>query len=296
MHFSGCDFPLRTISYLAFQYLDKRIVIDAMDTPCINNDVLNWCDVYGKVNFSYDELPKDLGRKVVPIGPSFAVRIWPLCQAGFLAFTNWTKSKLNKKYFRNYIANYYRQFRYRLPEAQYSYATPGKHYVFFLASLWKSAKKTNYYRTNFIKSCKTIEGIEFEGGFTPRTANDVSGFEKYTVARRYGITEYIEKVKRSLIVFNTPAVDECLGWKLGEFLALGKAIISTPLAREMPAELIHEKHIHFVDGTEESICSAIKLLQADYDYRKSLEINVRQYYMEHLRPDHVIDKLLGLAL
>jgi glycosyltransferase involved in cell wall biosynthesis len=141
-----------------------------------------------------------------------------------------------------------------------------------------------------------MASIEFEGGFAP-PGNDieVTGYEEHTVVRRYGIAEYIAKTKRSLAVFNTPAVHDCLGWKLGEFLALGKAIISTPLAREMPADLVHGKHVHFVDGSEESIREAISLIQINPDYRKNLEFNARQYYLEYLKPARVIDRLIDFA-
>ena len=280
----------------AFQFHEKRIVIDAVDMPNINKDVLEWCDVYGKVNFSYAELPSRHVEKIVPIGPSFGVRIWPFFYAGVLALSNWPKSKLRKKYFRSYIANYFRQFRYRLPESQYFYTIPEKNYIFFLSTIWKGFPKTNNYRMTFIKYCKSMESIEFEGGFAPQINNKASGYDEYKISRRYGIAEYIEKTKRSMIVFNTPAVKDCLGWKLGEYLALGKAIISTPLVREMPAKLIHGKHVHFTDGSEESIYEAIKLILNDQEYRKTLEINAREYYLEYLKPERVIDKLINLVV
>ena len=40
------------------------------------------------------------------------------------------------------------------------------------------------------------------------------------------MNEWISKTKQSAIVFNTPAFWSCHGWKLGEYLAMGKCIIS----------------------------------------------------------------------
>ena len=54
-------------------------------------------------------------------------------------------------------------------------------------------------------------------------------------------------------MLNTPGVSGCLGWKLGEYLALGKAIISTPIQRQLLADLEHGTHIHVVDGSEDSM-------------------------------------------
>ncbi len=74
-------------------------------------------------------------------------------------------------------------------------------------------------------------------------------FVDFTMASRIPFTEYMTKLKSSLVIFNTPAVFGCHGWKLAEFRALGKAIISTPLTRELPSPLEHGTHVHFVDGS-----------------------------------------------
>ena len=56
IHFGNSDFPLRMISYLAFEYKGKRYLIDAMDTSHIDEPALQWCDLCGKVNYSKDEI------------------------------------------------------------------------------------------------------------------------------------------------------------------------------------------------------------------------------------------------
>ena len=60
------------------------------------------------------------------------------------------------------------------------------------------------------------------------------------------MTEWMHKTKMSEVVFNTPAFWECHGWKLGEYLALGKAIISTPLSNDLPYPLEHGKNIYMI--------------------------------------------------
>ena len=52
------------------------------------------------------------------------------------------------------------------------------------------------------------------------------------------VTISCERTARSAVVFNCPAVHGCLGWKLGEYLTLRKAIISTDLGRRLPAPLV----------------------------------------------------------
>jgi glycosyltransferase involved in cell wall biosynthesis len=104
----------------------------------------------------------------------------------------------------------------------------------------------------------------------------------------------LEKTKSSALVFFTPAVWHSHTFKLAEYLALGKAIISTPIVRELPAPLVHGCHIHYVDGSLDSMRAAIQLLLDDHDYRKHLERNAYDYYSSFLSPKRVIERLLGL--
>jgi glycosyltransferase involved in cell wall biosynthesis len=96
------------------------------------------------------------------------------------------------------------------------------------------------------------------------------------------------------VAFNNPAVHGCLGWKLGEFLAMGKAIVSLPIERVLPAPLEHGVHLHVVDGTPESLDDAIARLRSDDPYRRTLEVNARRWYEQHLAPERLATRLVGL--
>jgi glycosyltransferase involved in cell wall biosynthesis len=113
-----------------------------------------------------------------------------------------------------------------------------------------------------------------------------------SAARRYSISEYIDKLGRAAVAFNNPAVHGCLGWKLGEYLALGKAIISLPLERALPAPLEHGVHLHVVDGSAASIDDALDRLRRDDTYRRTLETNARQWYEQNLAPEQLARRLL----
>jgi hypothetical protein len=54
---------------------------------------------------------------------------------------------------------------------------------------------------------------------------------------------------------------------LGEYLAMGKAIISTPLSNKLPEDFIHGKIIHIISNLEE-LKNAILLIIEDNSYRK----------------------------
>ena len=102
--------------------------------------------------------------------------------------------------------------------------------------------------------------------------------------RRYPILEFIAKLQRSAASFIVPGVHDCLTWRLGQSLALGKAIIATPLARAMPVPLEHGRNVHLVDGSEAAIQDALQKICGDAAYRRQLEREARSYYERYLAP------------
>jgi glycosyltransferase involved in cell wall biosynthesis len=267
-----------------------RLCIDALDGPEVEEALMGWCEVYAKINVDPSSKWAGANGKLMCIGPSFGVRAFGAAEtllhaAATLRYFRTIRQK------REHLAGYYRQWAYRLPEPQYQPAVSRTDYVFFTGSLWKREQETNRHRASFIRACKSLTQVAFEGGFAPRERKDVPGFEDITVQCRYSFPEYLSKIKLSAVAFNTPAVLSCHGWKLGEFLALGKAIVSTPLVRALPAPLVHGEHLHLVDGSEASIREAVERIIGDAAYKRKLERNARQYYEQFLSPEAVVGHL-----
>ncbi len=278
-----------------------KVFVDTQDSSALYEESLDWCDSYAKINVDAGALGGEARSKVLSIGPSFGIRIWGLMRAGTLAAGNFRRSGAMMSGLhavRELFANYWRQYHYRLPLSAFEPGRTEDGYVFFLTSLWRrelGCVRCNEHRAGFIKACRDMAGIRFEGGFAPRPSGYAPGFEALMIDRRYTFPEYLAKVKRSVVAFNTPAVYGCHGWKLGEYCALGKAIISTPLSRELPAPLEHGTHIHFVDGSVEGIREAIRLIVEDGDYRRRLERNARSYFEKHLAPSMCVDRIMKNA-
>lgn len=290
--FGGGAIGCNGLAFVTNGISTKRIYIAAEDRAIYRTDALEWCDVYAKVNVDPALIPPEFAEKILPIGPSFAVRFFPPLLALYRAVAAFRPTHRKR---REHFANFYRQCKYRLPASAYGPGVTEKNYVFMNSSIWKGDTHINEARVLFIEACRSIPGLMFEGGFRPRQPNDVPGYEKYTSCVNYSHIEYIEKTKASAVVFNTPAVQRCHGWKLGEFLALGKAIVSTPLERLMPVPLEHGREIHFVDGSVESIRDAVRLICSDDAYRRRLERGAREYYDKYLSPAAVIDRILAAS-
>jgi hypothetical protein len=277
------------------QGVDRRIYIGPDDMPELDPSALEWADVYGKVNLLPELVPPDSASKVIPIGPSHAVRAWNL--PGSVSTAVRTHAAGGRFVgMREHYRRYWLQYRRRQPEIAYEPGRADPAYVFYNAWLWAKHGDVNPPRAEFIRACRALEPeITFEGGFIARRRNDLPEYSDLLASRPYSLAEYLERIKRSTVVFNNPAVHRCHGWKLAEFLRLGKAIISLPLSREMPAPFVHGEHAHFVDGDAVSIREAVLLLVRDRDYRARLEFKARDYYLRYLAPERVIARLADAA-
>ena len=154
-----------------------------------------------------------------------------------------------------------------------------------------------------MRACQKAN-VDLEGGFFyvegQAVLDEAPDYPKYKeiygdliYTKRLSMDDYIQKTKESFVVFNTPSVCDCHGWKLAEYLCMGKAIISMPLTREMPGEgLVHGKNAHFVNSPEE-IYDAVLKIKNDISYRLNLEKGARNYYEKWLAPKVVIKRLLS---
>lgn len=267
----------------------KKIIIDSLDSSEINLDWLEWCDVYGKVNFNQDTIPAINQKKIIAIGPSFGIKIWSLLETSFYLISNYVRFKKAISHPREFAANYWRQYkRFRLKE--YHSGVSSKNEVFFISSIWKQEKETNTNRALFIEACKNNPNVVFEGGFAARENGDNLGFDDLVYSNKIPLQVYMQKIKNSAIVFSTPAVLSCHGWKLAEFLALGKAIITTSHFNKLPADLQNYKEVIYVKN-QEDITKAVDELTTDFNLKRKLESESRKYFDAYLAPKMVILQL-----
>ena len=273
----------------------KKISIDHGDfNTILDVNTYNWSDIYGKVNTNWDVTPISKYPKIICLATNFGIRGFNNFESAYYAIQNYQRIKPSKM--KRYFAQYYKQ-RYKLWIEDYPLSNVEKNYVFSANTLWYSDSEnklnetTNKIRAEFMETCLKLKEISFEGGFIPSQLGNDS-YKHLRLKRTLTQSEYIDKLQKSIFAFNTPAVWNCHGWKLGEFLCMGKAIISTPLSNDLPAPLIHGESIHFIKNQSELIY-AIKLLNEDDKYRRKLEAGARLYYEKYVSPEAAI-KLLRI--
>ncbi|OUR93413.1 hypothetical protein A9Q87_05575 [Flavobacteriales bacterium 34_180_T64] len=281
--------------FFAFVVVDreilKRIVLDYTDSKIIDQLALDWCDVYGKINLAPSSIKSD---KIISIGPSFGIQIYSKIETLWFALSNLLKSSSRIKNKRKFLSDYKAQYK-RPKLIDYKYKPNAKNFVFFIASLWKNEEQTNLFRANYIRGCRNNAKIDFKGGFAPRTKNDIQDYEEVTVNSRVDMDVYLSKIIDSAIVFNTPAVKGCHGWKLAEYLCLGKAIISTPLSRQLPKNLMDNEHVIYSNGSQEDISLKLDEIMSNIDLRKRLESNAKNYFDTYLSPEQVVKRVVNIS-
>jgi hypothetical protein len=273
-----------------------KVSIDHGDfNTILDMETYQWADIYGKVNTNWKLTSKENYPKIVCLATNFGVRGFNLFESVYYAFRNLpiVRPKNIKKYF----AQYYKQRR-KLWIKKYSLSKSEKGYIFSANTLWysddtnKLNETTNKIRAEFMEMCIKHPKIKFEGGFIPSMLGNES-FKHLHMNKSYSQKEYIDKLSRSLFAFNTPAVWNCHGWKLGEFLCMGKAIVSTPLSNDLPEPLIHGENIFLIEDVSQ-LERVIYLMNNDTELRIRLEKNARIYFEKYVSPQASI-RLLGLT-
>lgn len=300
---SGLAFVVKSKFNATEQY---KIFIDFEDVAKVFQDRYDWADVYGKVNPT-DEQVANYPR-LMAIGPQFGITLYSLPQVMALCLTNYFKGyKYNSLSIKHYLKDYlYTIVRRRRITDYVTSCDVRDNYAFHASTLWYNRfarTHTNRYRGEFLRALKKA-GVETEGGLyylgesyailreMPDYARYKTEYKDFIFEKRLSPNRYIRKTQESFVVFNTPSVCECHGWKLAEYLCMGKAIISTPLTRVMPGEgLIHGRNVHIVNN-EAEIIQAVLRLRDDKEYRHTLENGAREYYERYIAPDVVIKRLM----
>ena len=306
-YFSG----LKEIDMLmAFVLIGKKksqkIIIDYRDQSDVMEEAILWSDIYAKINVDTTTRKHSLSKKIINIPPSFAIKIWTPIELIYHLCNNFIKANIFKhykgsnihlrpsKWIRNYLSLLKRQ---TIRDYSIQNQSSEENYVFFVSTLWPGQNNTNEDRHQYIFTCNQKHEINFEGGFfinkkiwgTTPIPNSIS--QKLLYYKYLSNKNYINNIKKSIFVYNTPAVHNCHGWKLGEYLCMGKAIISAPLTKELPVSLDHGKHIYYINEKQD-IEKAVALLLEDKDFRHNLERNARTYYENFASPKKVIESII----
>lgn len=286
--------------------VEKNLFFDCRDADDINEPMYEWAAAYGKVNLRPEDAHRD---KVVALGPNFGISLWNPVTTIIMGLKNYLTIKRScgaqslMSFIRDYAYMIVRRKRYGYYYRMTDEERQG--YFFSLSTLWwgdLSINTTNKYRGEFMRLCKKHMDT-FDGGFfyvdsAEKESKEYSGYRQefgdmlYT--HRLSMSEYDKRNRRSWFVFSTPSVIGCHGWKLGEYLCEGKAIVSTPLNNVMPGNF--ESGVQYIEvKTPQEMEEAIIRLRDDAELVDQLKRNAFKYYNDWVSPESAVKRVFALA-
>lgn len=297
----------------------KRVAIfDMQDSGNIGlPGSLDKCDFYFKRSYNkalYDSFSEEKREKIRPFGFNYQVACknkWLLIQRIFMEvlarpFNPFVRKNgfhlhnikelidlnFNK---RKKIMPDHKELRPQLSERKYS--------VLFMCRLWDpeelseknraDAKKVNDSRIAIIRDLRARLGSQFLGGIQ-RTHYAEKHVPELTIKDKQFTSRdnYLNLVRQSEIVISSTGLLGSTGWKFGEYVALGKAIISEPLRSEVPGDFNVGSHYQEFHTPRQCVSIVEKLLD-DEPLRRNMENNVSEYFWKYLEPENLMRKFIN---
>lgn len=271
--------------FLIFTIHDKIVVIDNDDPRRVNAVLYELCALYFCTNKLKDSVSYQQS-KVRALYPHYPINIMPLYLRLF-------KLNLFRKLRIRTLATEIYTISRRPSYNQKQVEQKKDNYVFFSGSLWQKEKESNLIRANFIQTCISHPKINFEGGLIHRKDGDKNGLHQSIFNKKYHPRKFSKLTAKSIIGFNNPAVRGAVSWRLAEYLKNGSYILSLPLKTELPKELIHEKHIHFIKDSA-SIQNVLDRAIQDEPYAKQIAVKGQDYFNEFCTPEAQVDYIVKM--
>lgn len=260
---------------IIFQKENELIIIDNADPVCVREELYQKAAVYFTTNkllhkTEYNQL------KIQPLFPHYPINCWRTYLKifkGELTVQMGTKRTLKEMFIlqRRPLYNNHRISKVKQP------------YIFFAGSIWKNEPEANMGRSEFIKACKRIENIEFEGGLMGRSDGNNFQFHDVLSQKKYSPKQFSKKSAQSLVGFNNPAVLGAVSWRFADYLNRGSAVISLPWQIEMPEYPLHGKEIHMIENIEE-VEGSLRFLIKNNDYRNRMAKGGKEFFIRNCDP------------
>lgn len=154
--------------------------------------------------------------------------------------------------------------------------------------------KVNQSRIALIRELKRELGAHFIGGLQNTAYARVQAPDLISTmpsARR----DYIQLVRDAAIVVSSSGLLKSNGWKLGEYVALGKCIVSEPIHTQLPGDFAENKNYLKYESVVECLENITSLMSSP-DNIAAMEQQNSVYFREYLEASAIMWNILSLAL
>lgn len=178
--------------------------------------------------------------------------------------------------------------------------------VLFMARAWDPSKvesktqsdiihEINMTRANCIRAMKKEYNYLFLGGLA-RDEFALKNFPDCVLSNDSLSNKraYLKTLKNFPICIATMGLNGSNGWKLGEYVAFSKAIVSEPLRFQVNGDFQDGKN-YLEFGNPDELLNAVARLIDDKHLRMSLMLNNFRYYRAFVRPDSLVLNSLAVV-
>jgi len=299
---------------LCFDLRDAGAVIDEEDLPL--------ADAYFKRSYDHELVSRfspELSRKILPFGLNYACR--SRREHGFsrLFFHNVLLGNFSKKPLwacKNVFGYPLKQMCYRLnllpadaaaqfvaEDFEVDPVAPSEDRIFFQTHCWSTKeapnsgpeklREVNRLRIGVIRLLKKAFGKRFVGGIVPSPYAEQECPDcilPYTGDKKYCLS----MMQKSLIAVTTSGLHNSIGWKLGEYVAASRCIVTETLRYGIPVPLEENKNILSFESPEECVNACRRILD-DPDFAAKMQKSNAEYYAREVKPSSLVYRCLDTA-
>lgn len=291
-----------------------RLYYDNHDSMEISQEGLKKHDIYFKRSFSkkyIDTFFPERKEDIYPLGLNYKVlpnRFNPLTLSREISLSNSLRDKI-KALVRTCDTNNKLKF---FPRARNMYSFP-KEYpekkVLFMVTAYdpydnpdrpkekiEERISNNEFRAKCVQLLRNKLRDKFYGGFIHNhyTHKNYKNF-LLDYSQNGMKSNYIKILKNFPICIATTGLHGSIGWKLAEYVAFSKAIVSEKLRFKIPGDFRKEKNFLEFTSQDECLEQSIRLLSNER-LLNDIMINNSIYYQHYVRPDMLVLNSITLAL
>ena len=300
-----------TIVAIGGQGLQTRLLaVDLYDRADVfSHALLGSCDVYLKRSYYCPDvahLRAAARDKILPFGLNYACRaisapilaaIWPGLLMGSLRAVVEGSAAMRRR--KQALAQWlpsppYRQF-------EHESSLPLRPEIFFQTRLWTQAESDtepvepfNESRVALVRALRKHFPKNFRGGLIP-TETARKHYPDTLTNQATRPSEYLAASKLSLIGISTRGLHHSVPFKLPEYLAGSKCIISEPLRNALPNPLVNGREILEFDSVEHCLTLCEDIL-AHPEHASELRHAAWKYYSAYVQPAAHVRNCLNTAL
>lgn len=260
-------------------------------------------DYYFKRSFNKElKLYSYKNRKIYPLGLNYNIQP----DSGMFNLYNSLSEKTIHVLKSNSIVN-------KLTGKKYYYSRdfesepilPEENRILFLTRLWDPEETKLLYTRSFreqinqtriesIQACKKEFGTLFTGGLYNENYARKYCKKLIAPAQYSDKSRFLQVVKSHSICIATSGLHKSIGWKMGEYVAASRAIVSEPLYYELPGSFLPDQN--YVEFTnKEELIGQISFLLDNPETIRAMMIENYNYYNAYVQPaKRVLNSLLTM--